>query len=345
MLEITGVSHRYGNTETLRDVSLTLAEGDVACILGPSGCGKTTLLRTIAGFEKIGAGAIQVHGEALSDAHHHVPAELRRVGMVFQDYALLPHLSAADNVAFGLHRLPRAQATETAAKMLQRVGLADLAHRFPHELSGGQQQRVAIARALAPQPSLLLMDEPFSNIDAGMRADLGADIRALLKVLGATALVATHDHQDAFAIGDHIGILRDGRLLQWDTSYNVYHQPADRFTAGFVGLGAWLPGTVREASAVETELGLMRGKFTHPFAVDQRVDVFLRPDDVVHDDNSERTAVVAKRRFGGADFLYELQLPSGATVLSAVPSHHDHAVGEAIGIRLETEHLVLFAAE
>lgn len=342
MLELRKIAHSYGESRTLRDVSLQLRDGEIACILGPSGCGKTTLLRCIAGFEQLGGGSIEMDGLTISSVTKHLAAENRRIGMVFQDYALLPHLTVQQNVCFGLHEKSRQDAQRIAGTMLQHVRLAEFASRYPHELSGGQQQRIAIARALAPQPELLLMDEPFSNLDASMRAGIGREIKSLLNSLGTTALIATHDHQDAFAIGDTIGVMDKGELLQWDSSYDVYHQPKDRFVANFVGRGVWLPGRVIGDDEIEMELGVARGTMTARYPVGTNVELFLRPDDVVHDDSSSLKLEVTGKRFRGADFLYELQLPGGEKILSSVPSHHDHAVGEKIGIRLETDHIVVF---
>ena len=345
MLELNDVSHRYAEQQTLSDVSLSMGKGDIACILGPSGCGKTTLLRCVAGFEEVSSGQISIAGSAVASGNAHVPPEKRRVGMVFQDYALLPHLTALRNVMFGLHRYAKAEAELIAQETLAKVGLEAFAERYPHELSGGQQQRVAIARAVAPKPQLLLMDEPFSNIDASMRSDLGQQLKALLLELGTTTLVATHDHQDAFALGDRLAVMRDGKVLQWSSAYDVYHQPNDRFVANFVGEGVWLPGNVVSDREVDTELGKATGTMTQSFDPGSRVDVFLRPDDVVHDDDSELQVEVLGRRFRGSEFIYELRLPGGDTVLSMVPSHHDHAPGEKIGIRLETDHMVVFPRE
>ena len=202
---------------------------------------------------------------------------------------------------------------------------------------------MAIARALAPGPELLLMDEPFSNLDASMRSDIGREIKLLLGSVGATALIATHDHQDAFALGDTLGIMNKGKLLQWDSTYNLYHQPKDQFVAEFIGRGAWLAGRVIAEDEVETELGIARGDMTSPYSPGTAVELFLRPDDVIHDDASTLRIEVVGRRFRGSDFLYELRLPGGTVILSSVPSHHDHAVGEKIGIRLATKSRVVFA--
>jgi iron(III) transport system ATP-binding protein len=342
MLKLENVACKYGAEPILDDLSFVLERGHIGCILGPSGSGKTTLLRCIAGFEPISAGRIVSGGVVLSSVQLFLPAEKRRIGMVFQDYALLPHLNALKNVMFGLRGMSAAARKARAMQFLEQVGLGDFANRFPHELSGGQQQRVAIARAMAPQPDLLLMDEPFSNLDAGLRQTLGQEMRALLKSLGATALIATHDHHDAFAMADDAGVLHRGRLKQWDTAYRLYHRPADRFVADFVGRGVWLPGRISGTDCVEIETGRATGSMTASFPIGAEVDLLLRPDDVVHDDDSPLTAEVVHKQFKGSEFLYELRLPSGARLLSSVPSHHDHALGEFIGIRLETRHMVVF---
>ncbi len=345
MLTLTDVSFRYGDDVILDAVSLTLERGQIGCILGPSGSGKTTLLRCIAGFEPVCGGEIQAGSNKLSSPQHQVPPEQRRIGMVFQDYALLPHLSTLKNVGFGLRGMSSAEKRSRALHFLQKVGLENLAERYPHELSGGQQQRVAIARAMAPEPDLLLMDEPYSNLDLALRQSLGQEMRALLKSLGATALIATHDHHDAFAMADVTGVLNHGRLLQWDTAYRLYHRPADRFVAEFVGKGVWLPGRIATGQSVEIETGIASGSMIADWPVGTPVDVLLRPDDVVHDDDSTLTAEVVNKQFKGSEFLYELRLPSGARLLSSVPSHHNHSVGESIGIRLETDHVVVFRRE
>ncbi len=339
----------YGATEVVHDLDITLQAGRIGCLLGPSGCGKTTVLRAIAGFERLLAGRVELNGETVSSATHHRAPERRRVGMVFQDFALFPHLSVADNVAFGLREGTRADRQARAADMLAVVGLTEHAGKFPHQLSGGQQQRVALARALAPDPDLLLLDEPFSSLDVELRTRLAGELRDILKARGITAMLVTHDQQEAFAIADEIGVMRDGELLQWDSAYNLYHRPASRFVADFVGQGVFLPGVLHGDQEVELELGILRSDF--PFAcddscplcaTDRRVDVLLRPDDIVHDDAAPLHAEVPGKSFRGAEFLYTLRLASGQRVLSLVPSHHNHAIGERIGIRLDADHVVAF---
>ncbi len=348
-LQLESVRIAYGATEVVRDLSLSLERGHIGCLLGPSGCGKTTILRAIAGFERLTSGLIAIHGESVSTPHQHRAPEQRRVGMVFQDFALFPHLSVADNVSFGLRSGTRAERRARADEMLAVVGLSEHADKFPHQLSGGQQQRVALARALAPDPELLLLDEPFSSLDVELRTRLAVELRDILKARGITAILVTHDQQEAFAIADEIGVMKAGELLQWDSAYNLYHRPASRFVADFVGQGVFLPGTLRGDHEVELELGVLRSEF--PFeckdgcphcAGNTRVDVLLRPDDVVHDDAAPLRAEVMGKSFRGAEFLYTLRLASGQRVLSLVPSHHNHAIGEFIGIRLDADHVVAF---
>jgi len=341
-LELREISKAYGGVAAVDRLSLTVAAGRIGCLLGPSGSGKTTVLRAIAGFERPDAGEILAGGERLSGPGLWVPPERRRIGMVFQDYALFPHLDAMANVAFGLRDADRAVRRRRAAEMLELVGLADHAAKLPHELSGGQQQRVALARALAPRPRLVLLDEPFSNLDAEVRMELAQQVRAALVAEGATALLVTHDQREAFAIADEIGVMRAGRLEQWDAPWRLYHSPATRFVADFVGEGSFIQGTVLGPGRVSTELGIIEGQLTQGQPAGTLVDLLLRPDDVIHDDASELRAEVIERVFRGAQFQYKLRLPSGTTALSFVPSHHDHAIGERIGIRLDAQHLVGF---
>jgi iron(III) transport system ATP-binding protein len=349
LLEVDRISHAYGKQVVVRELSFNLAQGEIACLLGSSGCGKTTMLRLIAGFEMPAAGSIRLNGIAIASEKTQMPAEKRRIGMVFQDYALFPHISVADNIGFGL-RLESAPARRRRVdEMLELIGLANRGERFPHELSGGQQQRVALARALAPQPHLLLLDEPFSNLDVELRERLSLEVRDILKRAGMAAILVTHDQNEAFAVADIVGIMREGRIEQWDTPYNLYHRPATRHVADFIGQGVFLPGEVLSRQVVEVELGRLDsdvpmecGSSCSECQRDCRLDVLLRPDDVIHDDASEVKAEVIAKAFRGAEFLYTLRLASGAQVLSLVPSHHNHAIGEKIGIRLDVDHVVTF---
>jgi iron(III) transport system ATP-binding protein len=341
-LELREVSRRFPGVAALDGLTLRVEPARIGCLLGPSGSGKSTALRCIAGFERPDSGELFAGGERLSGGGDWVPPERRRIGMVFQDFALFPHLDVAANVAFGLRDLARAARRRRVAELLELVGLAEEARRYPHELSGGQQQRVALARALAPRPRLVLLDEPFSNLDADVRTGLAQSVRAALLAEGATALLVTHDQREAFAIADEIGVLRAGRLEQWDVPWKLYHSPSTRFVADFVGEGTFIPGTVLGPRRVSTELGVIEGQLTREAPAGTLVDLLLRPDDVIHDDESPLVAEVVERSFRGAEFQYRLRLPSGAVALSFAPSHHDHAVGERIGIRLDARHLVGF---
>ena len=344
-LELRELTKRFGGVAAVDGLSMTVGAGRIGCLLGPSGSGKTTVLRCIAGFERQESGEVLAADERLSGPGAWVPPERRRIGMVFQDYALFPHLDVIGNVAFGLRAFAARERDRRAADMLELVGLAAQARKLPHELSGGQQQRVALARALAPRPRLVLLDEPFSNLDAEVRMDLAQQVRAALRAEGATALLVTHDQREAFAIADEIGVMRAGRLEQWDAPWRLYHSPATRFVADFVGEGTFIEGTILGPGRVATELGVIEGDLTFDRPAGTRVDLLLRPDDVIHDDSSELRAEVVDRVFRGAQFRYTLRLPSGTTALSFVPSHHDHAPGERIGIRLDAQHLVGFPRE
>ncbi len=262
--------------------------------------------------------------------------------MVFQDYALFPHLTVADNVGFGLRGLVRNHIREIVVDLLSVVGLKDVATSFPHELSGGQQQRVALARAPAPNPEMALLDEPFSNLDVELRERLGAEVRGILKARGKTAVLVTHDQNEAFALADRIGVMCDGELLQWGTAYNLYHEPANRFVADFVGQGIFLPGRLCSPESVETEIGVFRGNRAYQWPVGTPIEVLLRPDDIVPDSNGEIAARVLAKAFKGAETLYTLQIEEGPMVLSMFPSHLDKVVGESVNVTVAADHLIVF---
>ncbi len=332
----------------VRGVSFGLRAGDIGVLIGPSGCGKTTLLRAVAGLERVSAGEIRLSKAVVSSTARTVAPENRRIGMVFQDYALFPHLDVGQNVGFGIHTLPRIQRAARVAEVLELVGLGGAEKRYPHELSGGQQQRVALARALAPEPQLLLLDEPFSNLDVDLRERLAQEVRAILKAAQATALFVTHDQLEAFAIGDVIGVMHEGQLHQWDDAYTLYHRPASRFVANFIGHGVFTPATLREVNhqvVVQTVLGNLTDMDECPlpcaFARGE-CDVLLRADDIIHDDDAPVKAEILRKAFRGSEFLYTLRLASGETVMAHVPSHHDHRIGEWIGIRAQVDHVVTF---
>ena len=341
-LVLDKVSVAYSNETIIHNVSLTLGQGQIGCLLGPSGCGKSTILRAIAGFESVLNGSIHMHDKLLSDTRFTLAPESRQIGMVFQDLALFPHMSIADNIAFGLRGWSELDKTNRIKSLLALIGLSDYAARYPHSLSGGQQQRVALARAMAPRPKLLLLDEPFSGLDASMREVLVPEVRQILLQEQISALLVTHDQMEAFAMADKVAVINAGKLLQVDTPYQLYHRPSTRFVADFVGEGDFLSGIVVSRNEVKTALGILQGTIPEHFATDQAVDVFIRPDDLLHDDDSEITAEIISKQFRGSHFLYRVVLPSKQALFCFASSHHNHALGEHIGVKLDLDHLVMF---
>lgn len=324
----------------VKNVSFELSQGEIACLLGPSGCGKTTLLRAIAGFLMPNSGSISLNGEKASEAGRVRSPENRNVGVVFQDYALFPHLTVRKNIEFGLHKQADQQKKQRSQALLELIGLEALAERYPHELSGGQQQRVALARALAPKPTLILLDEPFSNLDVELKERLTFEVREILKAENMSAILVTHDQHEAFSMADRIGVMHAGELQQWGSSYSLYHQPNSRMVADFIGQGVFLPGQ-KTGNGLQIELAhIVLPEDQLPAS--EHFDVLIRPDDIIHDDASPMQAKVVRKAFRGADFLYTLELDSGVQVLALVPSHHNHAIGEPIGIKLELDHVITF---
>ncbi len=353
-LEVLQLQVRYPSGGTgaglaaVDGVSLGLRTGDIGVLIGPSGCGKTTLLRAVAGLEPVAAGEIKMSGTVIGSAQVNLAPEKRRIGMVFQDYALFPHLDVRHNVGFGIHHWPKPERRARVAEVLDLVGLTGSEKRYPHELSGGQQQRVALARAMAPKPQLLLLDEPFSNLDVDLRERLAHELRSILKAAGATALFVTHDQLEAFAIGDTIGVMSEGKLHQWDDAYSLYHRPATRFVADFIGHGVFAPATIRQIDGqvkVQTPLGDLTDVLECPLPSaypNGECDVLLRADDIVHDDHARVKAEIIRKAFRGSEFLYTLRLQDGQLLMAHVPSHHDHKLGEWIGIKAEVDHVVTF---
>ena len=343
LLSLRDLACGYGDQRVVQNLNLHLNAGDIGCLLGSSGCGKTTTLRAIAGFEPVHAGEIRLAGEVISRAGFTLAPEKRRIGMVFQDYALFPHLTVAQNIAFGIAKHP--QQRRVIEEMLELVKLDGLGGRYPHELSGGQQQRVALARALAPEPQLLLLDEPFSNLDVELRRRLSHEVRDILKSRGTSAILVTHDQEEAFAVSDHVGVFKAGCLEQWDTPYNLYHEPQTPFVASFIGQGYFIRGQLTSHESVSTELGELRGNRAYSMAPGSAVDVLLRPDDIVHAPNSPLRPRIVGKSFLGASTLYRLQLATGSQLEASFPSHVDHQVGEDVGVAVKADHLVVFPAQ
>ncbi len=342
LLQVERLTCRIGGSVVVDGIDFSLAAGELAALLGPSGCGKTTTLRALAGFHVPLAGSIVLRGVPVADAHAAVPPEQRGIGFVFQDLALFPHLDVARNIGFGLHRLAADERAQRVAVLIERLELQGMQGRRPHELSGGQQQRVAVARALALQPDLLLLDEPFSSLDARLRVRLREQMRTLLKSLGVAALLVSHDQDEAFAFADRIGVMRQGRIEQWDTPYELYHRPATRFVAGFVGEGRLLPGIIGSDGRIATALGDLPAPDA-AMRAGTRVEVLIRPDDLRPAPDSGLRATVLDVAFRGADTLYRLKLDDGAELDALFTSHHVMQLGSTIGIETDIEHVVAFA--
>ena len=344
-VQIEGVGKQYGGRKILAGLSLEINDGECFTLLGPSGCGKTVLLRLIAGFELPDAGRIAIGGETVASATSGLALapDKRGLGVVFQDYAVWPHMSVFANVAYPLKLAgtPAVALRERTLAAIEIVGLAGLEQRMPSQLSGGQQQRVALARALAPRPQLILLDEPFSNLDVELRERLSLEVRHILKQEGCTAILVTHDQQEAFAMADEIGIMWQGKIRQWASPSQLYHHPANRFVAGFIGQGAFLSGE----SIGKQQLRLETGDLLHcprfPEA-GQRVEILIRPDEIVPDARSAVQAKVIHRVFRGAQALYTLRLAGGSELLWLAPSHEEYRIGEALGIRFNIRELNAF---
>ncbi|MCL4157546.1 UNVERIFIED_CONTAM: hypothetical protein GTU68_032383 [Idotea baltica] len=341
-LSIENLSCHYGETLVIDNLSFTLRKGEIGSLLGPSGCGKTSILRAITGFLQPSKGEIRLGDRLLSSPDTIVPPEDRNLGLVYQDFALFPHLNVYQNICFGIYKKPKKAQEIIADGLLKLIQLEGYENRMPSELSGGQQQRVALARSLATNPDILLLDEPFSGLDVELRRELSLSVRDILKERGTTALLVTHDQEEAFAVADQIGVIRKGQLQQWDTAFNLYHRPVNRFTADFVGRGCFLPGTLLEENAVTTELGEIRGEGQGNLQPGSSVDLLLRPDDLVEDTDSQFLARISKKLFIGSSTLYQLTMPSGTLLEATFPSHHDYEIGDELAVSVDAPHLVAF---
>tara|TARA_X000000368_G_scaffold393700_1_gene359643 strand:+ start:1104 stop:2153 length:1050 start_codon:yes stop_codon:yes gene_type:complete len=343
-LIISNLSLAFEEKENvLTNIDLEIHDSEIVCLLGPSGCGKTTLLRAIAGFEAINSGSIIKDGVCVSNHLENTPVASRNMGMVFQDYALFPNMDVKANISFGLKDLSKKEKSDRVNYLLDLVDLQNHKKKYPYELSGGEQQRVALARALAPSPDILLMDEPFSNIDEEIKEDLVSDIRVLLKQLKITSIIVTHDQYEAFNLADKVAIINDGKIQQVGNSYDIYHKPKNKFVADFIGLGVFMPVKKTNNNDFEIPIGILDyTKIKDDLLKYKNPEMLIRPDDIIHNDASDLKAVVLEKQFRGAEFLYRLLYNEKYPLLCYAPSHHNHEIGESIGIELDMEHYVIF---
>ncbi|MFB6167403.1 MAG: ABC transporter ATP-binding protein [Haloferacaceae archaeon] len=349
VLELDDVSKSFGSERVIEDMSLSVAEGEILTLLGPSGCGKTTTLRLVAGLDRPDEGSVRLHGETVSGPDTHVQPEDRDVGVVFQEFALFPHLTAAENVAFGLEGMDEADREARVAELLDLVGLESRSDAYPDELSGGQQQRVALARSLAPEPAVVLLDEPFSNLDVDLRVEMREEVRRILKTAGVTAVSVTHDQEEALSISDRVAVVNDGRIEQEGVPESVFQRPESRFVAGFLGHASFLPGRV-VGGEVRTGLGpIDRDRVDGLTDAYDRVDVdvLVRPDDLrAVSDRDAPDGRVRARRYLGPTIMYEVELDDGTTV--ECMHNHDESISidSPVRVTLEADHdLAWFPAD
>ena len=335
MIRLEGVSKRFGSVAAVDQASLCVDRGEVVALLGPSGCGKTTLLRLVAGFERPDAGTVETAGQIVAGAGTWVPPERRRIGMVFQDYALFPHLTVAENVGFGLARRERRTRVPIVLALVDLCGLGD---RYPHELSGGQQQRVALARALAPGPELVLLDEPWSNIDPHLRASMRDELARILRAIDVTVVLVTHDREEAFSLADRIALMRDGAVVQEGTAEQVYLQPATRWAAEFVGAGNFLPGTLSEG-IVATPVGHFPALNPNGATA---VEALVRPELLELELDPDGAGEVVAREFRGHDVFYRVLL-DGIELVSQRPSNELVPLGARVRVSPHASRVTVFS--
>ena len=300
------------------------------------------MLRSIAGFEQPSRGEIILNGKKLNGIKTYVAPEKRNIGMVFQDIALFPHLSVEENIQFGMRSWSREKREKRSQELLDLIGMLQFMKKYPHQLSGGQQQRIALARALAPKPSLLLMDEPFSSLDVELREQLAREVRLILKHENISALLVTHDQNEAFAMGDYICVLQQGRVQQTDSAYNLYHNPKNSFVAEFIGEGSIFSGIVVSKNKIETALGIIEGILPESVKLMADVEVLIRPENVVLSDKSEIQAVIKACYFRGSGFLYNLKTINGHELFSLIPGKDKLSLEQVVGLRLKIEKPIVF---
>jgi iron(III) transport system ATP-binding protein len=332
-IECHGITKQFNGTLATNDLDLSVQQGDILAVVGPSGCGKTTLLRLIAGFENPDAGEIFIQEQKVAERSWSMPPEQRGVGMVFQESALFPHLTVRQNVSFGLNG--QSDKVSIVQKELERVGLLRYENRYPHQLSGGERQRVALARALAPKPVLILLDEPFSNLDAELREVMREEVRDILKSTGTTTLFVTHDQEEALFMGDQLAVFNQGRVEQTGYPEEIFQCPATRFVADFMGQTNFLPANTT-SEGLSSEVGFIYQRI--PGRVGENIDLVLRPDDVAFKANEAGLAVIDARIYKGDRYIYRLRLPSGHILHSAKCHTYKFPVGSRVDVFINPGH-------
>ena len=333
MLECVGVTKRFDDVVALESFNLRIPQGQIVALLGPSGCGKTTALRLIAGFSHPDSGSISIAGESVHEDRRSVPPEKRRVGMVFQEGALFPHLTVGQNIAYGLSK--EDNRTERIAEVVRMTGLEGLTQRMPYELSGGQQQRVALARALAPRPELLLLDEPFSNLDPGLREQVRRDVMAILRGSGITAVFVTHDQEEAMYVGDTIAVMNGGKIEQQGTPHVIFHNPRSKFVAEFIGMVDFVPAKW-EADQIATAIGA--ANWPEQSDVNGVLEAMVRPDCVECYPSEEGNGIIEEREFRGAFYLYRIAINSGGTVRCLLSHTDEYEAGTQVAVQVRSGH-------
>ena len=343
-LIISNLSLTFGEkNKVLSNINFHIDDSEIGCILGPSGCGKTSLLRAIAGFESVSSGTILKDGICITNSVENTPVANRNMGMVFQDYALFPNMDVKSNIVFGLKNSTELEKDNRVNYLLDLVNLVDCKNKYPHQLSGGEQQRIALVRALAPSPDIILMDEPFSNIDQDIKEELVSDVRLLLKELAITSIIVTHDQNEAFNLADKVAIMNNGTIQQVGIPYDIYHKPVNKFVANFIGLGTFLPLKKNNKGDFEIPLGpLDNNRIKNELTKFDNLEMLIRPDDIIHNDLSMKKAKILEKQFRGAEFLYKLLYNNEHQILCYAPSHHNHEIGELIGIEIDIQHYVIF---